>query len=192
MQEVLGLPSGRWDFESFYSENPEDADTFPCKALASGALAIYLDIVSKIELDRVKAESEKENSNQRVMRLFNIFLKACSRENGIDPTDFDPFRHDENLKSIQVDEKFKTEYKERFKALSVAFEDRFGVSNCQEILGFDPFNYADYDEKMQEYIEEGKWMRKCKVCMQFVVETMASNSWVQTSRPNEPKPQADT
>jgi len=60
--------------------------------------------------------------------------------------------------------------------LYVAFEDRFGVSNCQEILGFDPFNYADYDEKMQEYIEEGKWMRKCKACMQFVVETIASNS----------------
>jgi len=90
LQEVLGLSAGRWNFESFYSENPEDADIFPCKALASGAIAIYLDMVSKIEPDRVKANPEKENSNQRVMRLFNIFLKACSRENGTDPTELGP------------------------------------------------------------------------------------------------------
>jgi hypothetical protein len=71
----------------------------------------------------------------------------------------------------------KKPYRDRVKALSQAFEEKFHSCSCQGILGFDPFSYEDYDEKMQEYIEEGEWMQKCIECMQFIVKRMGRCSF---------------
>ena len=76
MQEALGLSKEKWDFGSFYSENP-DADTFLCKVLAASAVAIYLDIISRIDLQLMALEAE--DSAQRVNQLFNIFWKKHYR-----------------------------------------------------------------------------------------------------------------
>ena len=68
------------------------------------------------------------------------------------------------LKGIAVEEKYKKAYQKRVKVLFQEFD----------ILGFDPFSYVDYDEDMQEYIEEGEWMQKCVDCMQFLVKKMGN------------------
>jgi hypothetical protein len=146
LQEILNLPPEKWDFAEFYAENP-DADRFLCKALAAGAMAIYLD-------------------------TFNQHLEKTSEGKSLHPVDFDPFEHDEALIGIEVEEKYKKAYQKRVKALFQTFETEFNACNCQDILGFDPFSYVDYDEDMQEYIEEGKWMQKCVDCMQFLVKKM--------------------
>jgi hypothetical protein len=170
LQDILRLPAEKWDFDDFYSENP-DADRFLCKALAAGAMAIYLDVIDKMNTGR-QTQPEGKESIQRVNQIFNIHLEESSRGNGMDPADFDPFKYDEKLKNIKVDEKFKKEYRNRVKALCQAFENKFNSCSCQGILGFDPFSYEDYDEKMQEFIEEGEWMQKCIDCMQFIVKRM--------------------
>jgi len=54
--------------------------------------------------------------------------------------------------------------------LFTAFRKQFEVCNCQDILGFDPFRYDEYDEEMQEIIEEGEWIQKCVECMQFIIK----------------------
>jgi hypothetical protein len=170
LQDILKLPTEKWDFDDFYSENP-DADRFLCKALAAGAMAIYLDVIEKMDTGH-QIQLQGKESIQRVNQIFNMHLEESSREEGMDPAEFDPFKHDEKLKNIKVDEKFKKAYRHRVKALCQAFEKKFHSCSCQGILGFDPFSYEDYDEKMQEYIEEGEWMQKCIDCMRFIVKRM--------------------
>jgi hypothetical protein len=152
---------------SFYSENP-DSDTFLCKVLVAGAVTIYLDIISRI--DEPQMPIEPEDSAKRVNQLFNIFLKECSGDKCTEPAAFDPFINDLALKHIQVDQKLRQEYKNRVQQLTTAFKAHFKAANCQEILGFDPFRYAEYDEAMQAFIEEGKWQSKCNECIQFVIK----------------------
>ena len=172
LQEILKLPPEKWDFAEFYAENP-DADRFLCKALAAGAMAIYLDVIGQME-----AESSQpihlEESIERVNRIFNQHLEETSEGKSLHPVDFDPFAYDEALKGVEVDTNYKKAYKNRVKILFQTFETEFNACNCQDILGFDPFSYEDYDEKMQEYIEEGEWMQKCVDCMQFLIKKIGN------------------
>jgi len=170
MQEALGLSKEKWDLGSFYSENP-DSDTFLCKVLVAGAVTIYQDIISRIDIQPMSLEPE--DSAQRVNQLFNIFLEECSGDNCTDPAAFDPFKNDPALRQVQVDKKLRQEYKTRVQQITTAFKKRFKAFNCQEILGFDPFRYAEYDEDMQAFIEEGEWQSKCNECIQFVVKTIS-------------------
>ena len=163
----MGLSQDKWDFGSFYSENP-DSDTFLCKVLTAGAMTIYLDIIDG--LDYPQMLKKPEDSAQRANQLFNIFLEECSGDNCTQPDDFDPFNNDPALEHVQVDQKLRQEYKNRVQQLTTAFKARFKVTTCQEILGFDPFRYAEYDEDMQAFIEEGEWQSKCNECIQFVVK----------------------
>ncbi|MDH3880307.1 MAG: hypothetical protein OET81_10010 [Desulfobacteraceae bacterium] len=170
MQEAFGLSPEKWDFGSFYSENP-DTDTFLCKVLVAGAVTIYLDIISRIDIQPMSLQPQ--DSAQRVNQLFNIFLEECSGDKCSDPAAFDPFKNDPALRQIQIDKKLRREYKTRVQQITTVFKKRFKVFNCQEILGFDPFRYAEYDEDMQAFIEEGEWQSKCNECIQFVVKTIS-------------------
>jgi hypothetical protein len=172
LQEILKLPPEKWDFAEFYAENP-DADRFLCKALAAGAMAIYLDVIGKMEADSSQ-QSDFSESIERVNHIFNQHLEETSEGKSLHPVDFDPFEYDEALKGTEVKQKYKKAYQKRLKLLFQTFETEFNGCNCQDILGFDPFSYEDYDEKMQEYIEEGEWMQKCVDCMQFLVKKMGT------------------
>ena len=172
LQEILKLPPEKWDFAEFYAENP-DADRFLCKALAAGAMAIYLDVIGKMEADSSQ-QSDFSESIERVNHIFNQHLEETSEGKSLHPVDFDPFEYDEALKGTEVKEKYKKAYQKRLKVLFQTFETEFNGCNCQDILGFAPFSYEDYDEEMQEYIEEGEWMKKCVDCMQFLVKKMGT------------------
>ena len=174
LQEILKLPPEKWDFTEFYAENP-DADRFLCKALAAGAMAIYLDVIGQMEAE-LSQPSDPGNSIERVNNTFNQYLEQTSEGKPLHPVDFDPFAYDEALKGIEVDETYKKAYQKRVKVLFQTFEAEFNACKCQDILGFDPFSYEDYDEDMQEYIEEGKWMQKCIDCMQFLVKKMGNTA----------------
>ena len=152
---------------SFFSENP-DTETFLCKVLVAGAVTIYLDIISGIEIQQMPPDGQ--DSAQRANTVFNIFLEKCSGDRCKDPAVFDLFKQDPALRSTAVDSALKQEYKRRVHKLIAAFKTHFKVITCQEILGFDPFRYAEYDEAMQELIEEGDWQSKCNECIEFIVK----------------------
>lgn len=172
MQEALGLSREKWELGSFYSENP-DTETFLCKVLVAGAVTIYLDIISGINIQQMPPEGQ--DSAQRVNTVFNIFLEKCSGDRCVDPAVFDPFKQDPALDGTAVDSSLKQEYKRRIQKLTTAFKTHFKVNTCQEILGFDPFRYAEYDEAMQEFIEEGEWQSKCNECIEFIVKKICEN-----------------
>jgi hypothetical protein len=172
LQKILKLPPEKWNFAEFYAENP-DADRFLCKALAAGAMAIYLDVIGQMEAE-LPQPYDPVNSIERVNTIFNKYLEQTSEGKSLHPVDFDPFAYDETLKNIEVEETYKKSYQKRVNALFQTFEAEFNACNCQDILGFDPFSYEDYDEEMQEYIEDGEWMQKCIDCMQFLVKKMGS------------------
>lgn len=172
LQEILKLPPEKWDFAEFYAENP-DADRFLCKALAAGAMAIYLDVIGQMEADSSQP-SDLKKSIERVNHIFNQHLEETSEGKSLHPMDFDPFVYDEELKDTEIKESYKKAYQKRVEILFQSFETEFNACNCQDVLGFDPFSYTDYDEEMQEYIEEGKWMQKCIDCMQFLVKKMGN------------------
>ena len=110
----------------------------------------------------------------RVNQLFNIFLEECSGDKCTQPAAFDPFKNDPTLEYSRVDQKLREEYKNRVQQLTTAFKAHFKFTTCQEILGFDPFRYAEYDETMQAFIEEGEWQSKCGECIQFVVKKITA------------------
>jgi hypothetical protein len=172
LQEIFELPADRLNFTDFYSDKPEDTDRFLCKVLAAGAVAIYLDIITKSNIEPLISHSVKENSTERVIKIFNSFLDKCSGENGEDPANFDPFAHDRGLAGITVDENLRDAYRARARKLFSAFQSKFGVRDCVDILGFDPFSYEDYDEATQEQIESGEWIQKCVDCMQYIIRVL--------------------
>jgi hypothetical protein len=137
----------------------------------AGAVTIYLDIISRIDIQKIPIELQ--DSAHRVNQLFNIFLEECRGDRCTDPAAFDPFKNDPALRQVQVDKKLRQEYKIRVQQITTAFKKRFKVFNCQEIMGFDPFRYAEYDEDMQAIIEEGEWQSKCNECIRFVVKTIS-------------------
>ena len=154
MQEVLALPSDRWNFQDFYSNKP-DVDLFICRALVAGAISIYLDVISKGRADQWESQQGEKASLERVIHVFNAFLReTCGGADG-NPADFDPFTHDEYLKGVKIDERARKEYMGRVTHLFTTFHKQFGVRDCVDILGFDPFRYDEYDEETQERIEEG-------------------------------------
>ena len=172
MQEVLDLPTDRWDFNEFYSEKPDDTDRFLCKVLAAGAVAIYLEIITKSDIKLIDREADKDDSAKRAVHIFNMFLSICSEGNGKKPTGFDPFQYDQALEGLTIHDNLRKAYEERVSKLFAAFKDKFRVRDCVDILGFDPFNYEDYDEETQEKIESGEWMQKCVECMQHIITTI--------------------
>ncbi len=173
MQGILELPADKWDFTDFHSDKPEDL--FLCRVLVSGAVSIYLDVISKGGIDQSGAQQPKKNHLKRVIHLFNAFLSETSGGTNGDPADFDPFSWDESLKGIHIDESARKEYVERVTQLFTAFQKKFGVRDCVAILGFDPFRYSEYDEKTQERIAEGGWMEKCVQCMESIIRTIYDN-----------------
>ena len=174
MQELLELPASRWNFKDFYSDKP-DADLFPCRALVAGAVSIYLDVITKGGIDRTGLQPGNKDSIERVIHLFNAFLRETSGGISNDQVDFDPFIHDEYLKDVRFDESVRKEYADRMTKLFTAFQKQFGVRDCVDILGFDPFRYDEYDEETQEAIEKGEWMKKCTECMESVIRTICGN-----------------
>lgn len=171
MQELLHIPPDHWDFSCFYSDKPEDSDRFLCKVLVAGAVAIYLDVLSKGGIDCAPAQPAEKTSADRVVQIFNRFITDCSGDAGADPTLFDPFAHDPGLEGIEISHRLRKEYTDRVTALFSGFRAEFPGSNCVDILGFDPFAYADYDEDIQEEIEKGEWMKQCIKCMKYVIFT---------------------
>jgi hypothetical protein len=168
----LNLPADRWDFNEFYSETPDDTDRFLCKVLAAGAVAIYLDIITKSDIKPINCKTDKDDSADRVVHIFNSFLNICSDDNGKNPVEFDPFQCDLVLEGITIDDNLRKAYADRVSKLFAAFKDKFRVCDCVDILGFDPFSYEDYDEEIQEEIESGEWMQKCVECMQYIITTI--------------------
>ena len=171
MQELLHIPPDYWDFSHFYSDKPDDSDRFLCKVLVAGAVAIYLDVLSKGDIDGAPAQPGEKTSADRVVQIFNRFIVDCSGDDGEDPTAFDPFAHDPGLEGIEISDHLRKDYTDRVTALFSGFKAEFPGSNCVDILGFDPFAYADYNEEIQEEIEKGEWMKQCVECMKHVIST---------------------
>ncbi|UCF82513.1 MAG: hypothetical protein JSV50_15115 [Desulfobacteraceae bacterium] len=174
----MEIPADCWDFSGFYSGKPEDTDRFLCKVLAAGAIAIYLDIITKNNIGPGVMRSEKKKSPvERVIHVFDAFVEEASRGDVHIPLNFDPFRYDEGVGDIHIDEEVRDQYSERVMKLFIVFKQQFGVLSCQEILGFDPFLYEEYGEEMQEYIEEGKWMQKCVECIENIIRTICDSEY---------------
>ena len=172
----MNLPADRWDFNEFYSEKPDDTDRFLCKVLAAGAVAIYLDIITKSDIKPIDREMDKDDSAGRVVYIFNSFLDICSKGNGKNPSELDPFQHDPAFVGLAIDAKLRNAYADRVSKLFAAFKDKFEVKDCVDILGFDPFSYEDYDEETQEKIESGEWMQKCVECMKHIITSIKEES----------------
>ncbi len=64
------------------------------------------------------------------------------------------------------------EYEARATEVFDAFQEEFGNTACQRLLGFDAMKYDEYPPEKQEYIEGGKWMKDCCRYMEFVVKTL--------------------
>lgn len=163
----MNFSGDHWDFEFFYSDKP-DTDLFFCRAVVAGAVSIYLDVVT--EKDNKGSKTINKGSLERVINIFNAFLKKTSEQKKEGLLNFNPFKYDVGLESSDVDANVRNEYKERLKSFLKAFQSKYEVFNCVEILGFDPFRYEEYDEATQESIEEGEWMQKCTDCMRSIVE----------------------
>lgn len=170
---MLGLPTEMYELSEFYSDKPEDSDRFLCKVLAAGAISIYLDILNRGDLSTAASGLSKEQSTRRVIQLFNTFLAQCSGEKTKDPGEVDLFGDDIGLNGVVVDDALIQAFKERTRLLFTAFQERFKVRDCVDILGFDPFRYDEYDEETQGEIESGEWMKKCTECMQYSITTIA-------------------
>lgn len=169
MQELLHIPPDHWDFSSFYSEKPEDSDRFLCKVLVAGAVSIYLDVLARSGIDSASTKPGEKTASNRVEQIFNRFISDCSGDAGIDPVAYDPFARDPEFEGLEIQDHIRQEYTDRVTTLANGFQTEFPGSDCVDILGFDPFAYADYDEDIQEEIESGEWMQQCIECMQYVI-----------------------
>jgi len=172
LQEILALPADRYDFGEFYSGKPEDTDRYLCKVLAAGALAIYLDIITKNDIGDGVVQPEAKNPVERLIHLFDAFVEEASRGDVHNPVNSDPFKYDEGLGGVYVAQEIREEYVKRVENMFNTFQQKFGVLSCQELLGFDPFLYDQYDEEMQGYIEGGEWMQKCTNCIENMIQTI--------------------
>jgi hypothetical protein len=168
------LPSRKWDFSNFYSEKPDEVDSFACKVLAAGAVGIYLDILEQSGLEPEGSPTEPARNSERVEKLFNSLLRAISLDRRRPPADVDPFELDDGLQPAAVKDTLRESYRTRTARLFATFEEKYQGRNCDEILGFDPFRYEEYDEATQAKIEEGGWMDRCVDCMQHILQTLRS------------------
>lgn len=67
------------------------------------------------------------------------------------------------------------DYENRVIKIFEAFQNEFGNTACQTLLGFDAMKYDDYPPEKQEYIEGGKWMKNCCRYMEFVVKKLCED-----------------
>jgi len=172
LQDVLALSKTRWDFTDFYSDKPDDTDRFLCKVVAAGAMAIYLDILTKKEPEREGSEPTAAEPIERVNALVDAMLEETAAGKDEKLATFDPFVHDLYLDNEIVTGEMRREYKDRATQFLGEFQKAFNCQDCVDILGFDPFSYELYDEETQEEIESGKWMEKCVECMQLIIKIM--------------------
>jgi len=172
LKDVLDLSKDRWDFTDFYSDKPDDTDRFLCKVVAAGAMAIYLDIISRIERERGRSDPGEKEPIERVNQLVNAMLNETADGKNEKLAAFDPFDHDDYLKGIDVSEDMRKEYGQRAATFFTHFDEAFNCQDCVDILGFDPFSYELYDEETQEEIESGEWMEKCVECMQHIIASI--------------------
>jgi hypothetical protein len=168
----LGLPPERWDFSNFYSEKPDEVDSFACKVLVAGAVGIYLDLLERSGLEAKAPAAEASGNTERVTRIFNSLLRAISIDRTRPPAEVDPFEMDDGLRQPTVAGSLRESYRKRTANLFASFEEKYQGRNCDEILGFDPFRYEEYDEATQAKIEEGGWMERCVDCMRHIIQTV--------------------
>jgi hypothetical protein len=168
----LGLPPERWDFSNFYSEKPDEVDSFACKVLAAGAVGIYLDILERSGFEAKAPDAEASGNTERVAKIFNSLLRAISIDRTRPPAEVDPFELDDDLRQPPVDDSLRESYRKHTANLFASFEEKYQGRNCDEILGFDPFRYEEYDEATQAKIEEGGWMERCVDCMRHILQTI--------------------
>jgi len=172
LRDIAWLPSDRWDFDEFFSYRPKAGDQFLCKCLATGAVAIYLDILLKRDIDQAAVASDNGDSIERLLHIFDTYLIESIKGKMENTADFDPFKYDEYMRDVNVDEDVQKEFKERMTAFCASFQKQFGVSYCVDILGFCPFCIEIYDEKKREWISQGEWRQKCDKVIQFSVKTI--------------------
>ena len=172
LRDIAWLPSDRWDFDEFFSYRPKAGEQFFCKCLATGAVAIYLGILLKRDIDRVGVESNNGNSIERLLNIFNTYLLESIRGNMKNPADCDPFKYDEYMREVDVAEDVRKAFEERMKAFWASFQEQFGVSHCTDVLGFCPFCIEIYDEKKREWISQGEWRQQCDEVIQFSVKAI--------------------
>jgi hypothetical protein len=170
LQQISLLSEEVWDFSDLYSEKPDDTEQFVCKVLAAGAVAIYLDILTRRYQELGVAGPNGPQPIERVNALMNAILKESAAGRHEQFEVFDPFEHDQYLQPQVVDEKMRSEYRQRVDRLSAGFKQTFNCRDCVDILGFDPFSYELYDEEVQEQIESGQWMAKCVECMKHIIK----------------------
>jgi len=169
LQDISLLPKEIWDFTDLYSDKPDDTEQFFCKVLTAGAVAIYLDIVTRRVQELEMVDSRSSEPIERVNALMNALLAQTAAGKHDKFSTFDPFEQDTYLKKEMVTEKMRDEYRQRAVRLFEDFYQTFKCRDCVDILGFDPFSYELYDEEIQEEIESGEWMEKCVDCMKHII-----------------------
>jgi hypothetical protein len=125
----LGLPPERWDFSNFYSEKPDEVDSFACKVLAAGAVGIYLDILERSGLEAKAPDAEASGNTERVAKIFNSLLRAISIDRTRPPAEVDPFELDEGLRQPTVDDSLRESYRKRTANLFASFEEKYQGRN---------------------------------------------------------------
>ena len=170
LQDISLLPKEIWDFADLYSDKPDDTEQFLCKVLAAGAVAIYLDLLSRRYRELGAVNSKIPEPIDRVNELMNKLLAQTAAGRHDKLSAFDPFRQDAFLDQDIVTEQMRTEYARRAEKLFNDFHQALNCRDCVDILGFDPFSYELYDEEIQEQIEEGEWMEKCVDCMKHIIQ----------------------
>ena len=170
LQDISLLPKEIWDFTDLYSDKPDDTEQFLCKVLAAGAVAIYLDILTRRFHELGIVNSKSPEPIERVNELMTAILAETAAGRDDKLTAFDPFEQDTYLKKEMVTEGMRSEYRQRATRLFDDFQRAFDCRDCVDILGFDPFSYELYDEEIQEQIESGQWMEKCIDCMKHIIK----------------------
>lgn len=135
-------------------------------------MGIYLDIIERSGLGSKSPGAEATGNPERVAKIFNSLLRAISIDRTRPPADVDPFDLDQDLQQAKVDHSLRVSYRNRTAKLFATFEEKYQGRNCDEILGFDPFRYEEYDEATQAKIEEGDWMERCVDCMRHIIQVV--------------------
>ena len=176
LQNISLLPREIWDFTDLYSDKPDDTEQFLCKVVAAGAVAIYLDIVTRRYQELGMIKTKTAEPIERVNELMNALLAQTAAGRHDKLTVFDPFELDTYLKKEVITGKMQEEYRQRTSRLFGDFHRTFNCRECVDILGFDPFSYELYDEEIQEQIESGEWMEKCVDCMKHIIKAFIDDN----------------
>jgi hypothetical protein len=96
----MALPGDKNELPGYRLDPSEDSEHFPCKALAAGAAAIAMDITAHRK-EGLSAAEALDTYEERVMQLYNAFMKEFDKRDCVDLLGFDPFRYDEYSEEIQ-------------------------------------------------------------------------------------------